>query len=77
MLLGIFNLHACAFIYDNFIVTWALYQKRKYLTDRSDVIFEVPKAQKSKFSGAPPRTTLAELTQRPTSWWRRNSLPLH
>jgi len=49
-------------------VTRALYQKEHYLTDCSDVIFQFltsKNAQKSKFSGAPPRTPLGgELTGR-------------
>ena len=57
------------------IVTWTLYQKREYLTDRSDVIFEVPKSSKIQIFRGSARTPLGELTQRPPSWWRRNSLP--
>jgi len=37
----------------------------KPLSDRSDVISEVPNVPKSKFSGAPPRISLGELRPLP------------
>jgi len=50
MLLGIFNLHACAFIYDIIYRDMSAISKKKkiaYLTDCSDVIFEAPKSLKN------------------------------
>ena len=50
----------------------------KKLADRSDLISEVPKCSKSKFSRAPPRTPLGELTALPRtpSWWEGTRYPL-
>ena len=55
------------------------------LTDHSDVIFDVPKCSKSKFSGAAPQTPLwgslvrvsesLGLLPRPPSWWQGDSMP--
>jgi len=56
----------------------AVSKKEHYLTDRSDVISEVPKCSKIQISPAPPKTQVREVTSlpRPPSWWVGDSLPL-